>query len=137
MKKILLYPILMLLISSVSLINLSSCKKDEPKPPAPSNNVGRIIFWQGKANAEDNAELGITSLKMFVAGNLVGSMAADLYWNVAPDCGNQSAVNTTWQLGTRTSQTVTYEIKDQDNEVIYSGSITVNKDECYQFEMEP
>jgi hypothetical protein len=134
MKKLLLHPLMLLLLSATTLINLSSCSKEEPEP---TNNVGRIIFWQGKANADDNVDLGITSLKFYVAGELVGSMAADLYWNVAPDCGNTSAVNVNWQLGTKTSQTVTYEIKDQDNEVIYTGSITVYKDQCKQFEMTP
>lgn len=134
MKKLLLHPILLFAVLLTASINLSSCKKDDP---APTNNVGRIIFWQGKANADDNVDLGVTSLKFYVAGELVGSMAADLYWNVAPDCGNTSAVNVSWQLGTKTTQTVTYEIKDQDNDVIYTGSITVFKDQCKQFEMTP
>ncbi len=124
---------LMLLMGTFSL---NSCSKEE-SAPTPTNNTGKIIFWQGKTNAEDNADLGITSLKMYVGGSLVGSMAADLYWNVAPDCGNTSAVNVIWQLGSKTSQTVTYEIKDQDDDVIYSGSITVYKDRCEQFEMTP
>jgi hypothetical protein len=90
MKNPLLHPILLFAVLLTATINLSSCKKDDP---APTNNVGRIIFWQGKANADDNVVLGVTSLKFYVAGELVGSMAADLYWNVAPDCGNTSAVN--------------------------------------------
>ena len=134
MKKLLLNPVLLIAVLATAFMNLSSCKKEDP---APTNNVGRIIFWQGKANADDNVALGITSLKMYVAGELVGSMAADVFWNVAPDCGNTSAVNKTWQLGAKTSQTVTYEIQDQDNTVIYSGSITVYKDQCTQFEMTP
>jgi hypothetical protein len=120
-------------IIMITAFTFNSCKKEEPVV----NNTGRIIFWQGKVNAEDNTDLGITSLKMYVAGQLVGSMAADLYFNVAPDCGNTAAVNATWELGTRTSQTVTYEIKDQDDDVLYSGSITVLKDQCVQFEMTP
>lgn len=135
MKKILLRPLVLFLFSAFALVNLTSCSEEEV--PEPTNNVGSIIFWQGKTNAEDNLDLGITSFKFYVAGELVGSMAADVYWNVAPDCGATSAVNVTWQLGNRDSQTVTYEIQNQDNEVVYSGSITVEKDQCTQFEMTP
>lgn len=96
-------------------------------------DAGNVLFrW---ADAHDNTANGITSLKMYLGGKLVGSMAADLYFNVAPDCGNSSAVNATWQLGTNTSQTVVYEIKDQDNDVIYTGSLTVVKDQCLQMEL--
>lgn len=110
------------------MFSLNSCKKEE-------NNTGRIIVWQAKANAEDNTANGITSFKLFVGGKLSGSMAADLFWNVAPDCGNTSAMNATWDLGTKTSQTVTYEIKDQDDNVVYNGTITVEKDVCKQLEL--
>jgi hypothetical protein len=134
MKKVLYQPVVLLLFLSLAFINLSSCTEEVPEPV---NNVGRIVFWQGKTNAEDNVNIGITSLKFYVAGEIVGSMAADLFWNVAPDCGDTRAVNVNWELGERESQTVTYEIQDQDDDVVYSGSITVNKDQCTQFEMTP
>lgn len=96
-----------------------------------------MVISQGKTNAVVKVYIGITSLKFCVAGEIVASIAAGLVLSVTIDGGDTRAVNVNWDLGERESQTVTYEIQDQDDDVIYSGSITVNKDQCTQFEMTP
>jgi hypothetical protein len=121
-----IYSFLLMLV--FALVGFSGCKKDD--------RVGSVVFWQTKSNAQLLQSIGITSLKMYLGGKLVGSQAASIYFNASPDCGAQGAVTAKHQLGTLTSQVVAYQVLDQDNDVVYDGTMEIKDGVCLGFQLD-
>lgn len=107
----------------------SSCKKEK-------ENTGTVVFWQTQTNAEELRDLGITSLKMYLAGKLVGSQDASIYFNASPDCGAQGAVTANYNLGGLQSQVVAYRVLDQTNDVVYEGTMEIENNVCLAFQLD-
>lgn len=107
----------------------TSCKKDV-------EYAGRVVFWQTQSNASELRSIGITSLKMYLGGQLVGSQDASIYFNASPDCGAQGAVTARYNLGSKTSQVVAYRVLDQDNDLVYEGTMEIKNNVCLAFQLD-
>lgn len=121
--------ILLILSVAAGLTSFSSCKKE-------TENAGRVVFWQTQTNARELRDLGITSLKMYLAGQLVGSQDASIYFNASPECGAQGAVTAKYNLGSMQSQVVAYRVVDQDNELVYDGTMEIKHNVCLAFQLD-
>lgn len=96
---------------------------------------GSVVFWYGKNSTEDLLDFGSTSLSYFVDGQLVGSSAANVYFTGAPNCGQNSSVTVTKQLGGAKSKTYSYKVVDQDNDVIWEGIVNIDANTCLKLEL--
>lgn len=89
----------------------------------------KVIFWQDNANASSWSSLGVTALKFYVDGTLIGSAAATVY-NSSPSCSSSGLASTTKNLGSSKTKAVSYSVKDQDNFEWYSGTLNLDGTTC-------
>jgi len=95
----------------------------------------KITFWYGQTTAGNLVSDGVTSLTYYVDNNLVGSSAASVYYTGAPECGQSSTIGVTKDLGSNTSKTVTYKVLDQDDQIVWEGTKTLNANTCLALEL--
>lgn len=113
------------------VMSITGCSKDEEL-----SKSGSIVFWQTKSNAQALQADGIESLKMYFGGRFVGSQDAGVYFNVSPDCGAQGAVTAEFDLGTSTTKVVAYEVYDQDNLIVYDGTVQITDGVCLALQLD-
>ncbi len=100
----------------------SSCKKDD----GTCTFQAKVIFWQKQANASSWGALGVTSLKFYVDGALIGSSAPTIYFSSSPSCSSTGLASVTKDLGSSKSKSFSYSVKDQTNFEWYSGTINLD-----------
>ena len=86
----------------------------------------KVIFWQTLTNAAGWSALGVTALSFYVDGQFIGSCAATEYNGSVPTCGGSGQASVTKNLGTSSSKSYSWSIKDEDGYEWYSGSITLD-----------
>jgi hypothetical protein len=96
---------------------------------------GSVVLWTSSVSSSFYATSGITNVKYYVNGNYVGSVAANLYFNNAPNCGNPDAVTVELDLGSNKSGQASLELRDQNNDVIGTESITFAANTCTSYEL--
>lgn len=99
------------------------------------NYEGDVVFWYGESAAEFLIGDGATTLYFYVDNQVVGSEAANLYWTSAPDCGQNSSITVTKNLGTGTNRSYEYEVQDQTGWVYWSGVVNFTANTCLQIEL--
>ncbi|OFY21261.1 MAG: hypothetical protein A2W98_14870 [Bacteroidetes bacterium GWF2_33_38] len=109
------------------IMSLNSCTKE---------SEGSVVFWYGQETSEELADYNISTLKFYLAGELVGSTSADVYWYSKPDCGSNASITATINLGKYETQAYDYEVKDQYGNILWEGTINVNADECQALELQ-
>lgn len=98
---------------------------------------GDVVFWYGKAAAEDNVANGVTALTFYLDGQLIGSSAGDVFKTSAPDCGSSGSISATKKLGFSKEKSYKYEVKDQDGDIVWSGNVTLTGNKCIGIELLP
>ena len=96
---------------------------------------GRVVFWYNEATATLLSLSGVTALTYFVDGKVVGSSAAYVYWTAEPDCGQNSSITVTKNLGNVKSKAYTYSVKDQDGNELWSGIINFTANTCLAIQL--
>ena len=96
---------------------------------------GRQVLWYGESAANGLVLDGATSLTYYVDGQLVGSSAANIYWDVAPDCGQDASLTITKNLGAVKTQAYTYKVLDQTGWEYWSGVLNFNANTCTSLEL--
>jgi hypothetical protein len=145
MKKISL-----ILIVGLSLISLQSCRPEEGCTNKDATNYspdaekddgsckykGEIVFWYDATTSANLIDYDSMSLKFYVDGNLVGSTASSVYWNSAPNCGQNSSITVSKDLGSDKSKSANYQVKDEYDEVLWQGSVTFEANTCSKYRLE-
>ncbi|MDR1544713.1 MAG: hypothetical protein LBS50_09990 [Prevotellaceae bacterium] len=91
---------------------------------------GSVVFWYSKTTAEYLVNRGVTTLKFYVDNEFAGSQAASMYWNSAPECGQNASTTVTKDLGSSTSKSSEYVVKDQNENVLWQGLATFTDGVC-------
>jgi len=140
----------LLLFASLILVSLSisSCQKEgctDPNatnydPEAKSNDgtcryEGQLVFWYGQLTAQELALDFVSTLTYYVDDVFVGTQAAGVFWPAAPECGQDTTISVNQLLGSNTSRNYTYEVDDQTGSLVWSGSVTVNANQCMKLEL--
>jgi len=92
--------------------------------------ASKVIFWQNQTNAGSWSALGVTSLKFYINGKLIGSCAANVYNSSPPTCKGSGQASENVNLGSSKTKNVSYSIKDQSNFEWYKGSMSLDGSTC-------
>jgi hypothetical protein len=125
------------------LLMISSCKKegctdadatnyniDAKKDDGSCTYEGSVVFWYDETVATNLVTDGAVSLTYSVGGVLAGSQAANIYWTGAPECGQNSSITYTYNLGGVKTNALTYSIKDQTDWEYWSGLVNIDANTC-------
>jgi len=92
---------------------------------------GGVVFYHDKETSQNLINAGITHLKYYVDGNFQKSIYANIYWDNTPDCHSQTAFTIeNYGLGQVKSRLFNYQIKDQNNIILKSGTFTIKAKSC-------
>lgn len=111
------------------LLSFASCTKED------TDKSGSVVFWYGQSTSTSLQAADITSLTIYVDGEIVGTYSTNLYAAKIPDCGAQASVGTTKSLGSSDSKPFTYVVKDNFGNVVWDGSVTLQSNTCITFEL--
>jgi len=137
------------LIFTISLLLISSCAKETGCTDKDATNYsstaekdcncckyeGQYVFWYGKTTADWLVNNNITSLTYYVDGQIVGSQKASLYWTGAPNCGQSASVTVNKILGSAKNKSYFFQVKDQDDVVIWEGTTDYEANVCSKLEL--
>lgn len=136
------------LVVIVAAIALSGCKVEGCTDPEASNYdvdandndgscnyEGDLVFWYNETASAGLINDGSTSLTYYINNQVVGSSASNTFWNSAPNCGQNSSVTATIDLGSSQSVAVSYSVVDQDSFEIWAGDISVDANSCLALEL--
>jgi len=96
---------------------------------------GAAVFYNNQSTSQNLLNDGISSLKYYVSGSIQGSYIANLYWDPVPDCDSDSAVTIPMRgLGLNPTQNFGYQVRDQDDNILETGSFLMTGNECTKIE---
>ena len=96
---------------------------------------GQAVFWYGANTANGLINDGATSLTFYVDGSIVGSSAANVYWGSQPECGDNSSITVTYNLGDVKSLAAIYSIRDQTGWEYWNGIVNFTANDCKSLEL--
>lgn len=113
-------------------VNYSSSAK---KNDGSCKYEGSVVFWYGPATSSFLQNDNAITLTYYVDGQVVGSSATSVFWNSIPECGQNSSVTVTKDLGGSKSNAYTYSIKDQTGFEYWSGVLNFSANTCQKIEL--
>lgn len=92
---------------------------------------GGVVFYHGLETSQNMIKAGIKYIKFYVDGHFEASISANVYWSTVPDCQNDEAFTIeNYGLGHSKSKDFDYAIKDQDENLIKTGTFTIKANAC-------
>ncbi len=144
--------ILFLQIVSVALVisTMSSCKKKGCTDSTSTNFCtkcnaddgscqyqGNVVIWWNQATSTTWTNNLVSSIEVWVDGVLVGSSAANVYYQSVPTCGANGSITCTKNLGTSKTASATVVIKRATfGTVLNTGSFTYTGGACVQLQIQ-
>ena len=134
---------------TVSIVVLgTSCKKkgctdplavnystEAKKDDASCTYESTFSVWWGEANSQYFVSYPVTTLYLYVDGALQGSAATNVFMTGGDfDCG-AGLIESTFDLGSNTSKTISYEIKDENGIIWYSNPSLTLDPNCNKLEL--
>lgn len=96
---------------------------------------GYAVIWYGEEASAGLVADGATALTFYLNDEVIGSSAASVYWASEPDCGEESTVSVTEDLGRDKRKTYTLSVRDQDNFEYWKTDITFEGNSCLALEL--
>lgn len=97
---------------------------------------GQAVFWYGSAVAQDLDAYFSDTLTFYVEGEAQIVTATDMYWSVAPDCGEYNTYTVTASLPGGEPRVVSYQVIDNFDDVLWDGIVAFNLGGCTAIELE-
>jgi|TARA_B110000914_G_C15286312_1_gene364494 hypothetical protein len=95
---------------------------------------GQAVLWYGEEVATEKQQFA-TSYSFYSDGQLVGSQAVTMFWTASPDCGQQSSITITKDMGNNTSMSASYEVIDDQGYTVWEGIINFQANTCLSLEL--
>jgi hypothetical protein len=134
----------------LTLASLQSCKKEEGCTDKSASNYsetaekddgsckykGSVVFWYNQATSNYlTSDPPSQSLVFYVDGAVVGSTAANVYWNSAPTCGTNGSITVEKDLGTSKSKSYAYRVLDNNGWELWSDNVVFEANTCFELEL--
>ena len=92
---------------------------------------GGVVFWHNEATSNNLVAAGISQIEFYVNGSFADQVPANVYWSSAPDCQDDVAYTVeNYGLGFSMSETFNYVIRDQDDNVLETGTYEIVGNTC-------
>jgi len=129
-----------------TILALASCK--DPVPGCTNRNAenynvaaeeddgtcsfrGGAVFYHDTQTGQQLLNNGVTNVRLFVDGTFMDSMSPNVGFSFVPTCDNVDAmIMSNFGIGNSPLKTFQYQIKDQDNNVLSSGTFEIRGNEC-------
>lgn len=96
---------------------------------------GDVVVWYGESTSQDLIADGVTSLTFYVDGEIEGSAASSVFWTSEPNCGQSGSWSVSLRLGGNSSQLLSYEVVDQDDNSLWSGNLDFQANTCTSYKL--
>lgn len=131
------------------LFILVSCKKKEGCTDLDATNYdesakiddkscvykGSLVLWYKSGVFTGLASTGVTNLNVYVNGQFAMQHPVGGYNNTVPDCGMENTITVEVDLGIKKSETYPFEVYDQNDNLLWSGEISVSGNTCTSKEL--
>lgn len=92
---------------------------------------GSAVIYHDVTTGQALVDNGVTNVKLYLDGVFWDSMSPNVGFNLAPSCDNLDAMLVSnYGIGSAPSKTFQYQIKDQNNVVLSSGTFEIRGNEC-------
>jgi hypothetical protein len=97
---------------------------------------GSVVFWYNQATSNYlTSDPPSQSLVFYVDGAVVGSTAANVYWNSAPACGTNGSITVEKDLGTSKSKSFAFKVVDNNNYEHWSNNVVIQANSCFKLQL--
>lgn len=110
----------------LSILSITSCTKQQQ---------GDYVLWYDEATAQSLVDDDSFTLTYIVDGETQATMDSDLYYTSEPQCG-VGGINITMEWEDSETKTVSYIVKDQVDDIIFSGNLTFQANKCLKLKLE-
>ena len=97
---------------------------------------GQAVFWYGASVAVDLDTYLSDTLTFYVDGEPMLTAATDMYWSVAPDCGDYNTYTITTSLTDGEARVASYQVIDNFDDVLWDGVVAFNLGGCTAIELD-
>ena len=94
-----------------------------------------VVFWISEVNSDTYIAGSVNTLSIYIDGDLKGSLATINFSSSAPACGSGEGLEFEVNLGSSNSKQFNFEVKDENDNVLHNGTITVEARECEKVEI--
>lgn len=136
------------LLFIVSFLIFTSCKKegctdelanntssDATKDDGSCTYTSSVVFWHNSTTRSALSNQGVSSLNFFLDGSPLGSSGITTTFASAPGCDEQAAFVREIAYDEQSVKVLNYEVKDQNDQLLFTGSVTFTSNECISEEL--
>jgi hypothetical protein len=92
---------------------------------------GGAVFYHEFATSQFMLDNGIAYTKIYVDGSYKGNLSANTHWTFLPSCSSETAVTIeNYGLGYVKSKQFNYEIRDNNNSILKTGTFQITANNC-------
>lgn len=111
----------------------SKAKKDDGS----CSYEASVQFWFDAATSLDMSLDDISTLTVYIGDEELGTYLVDDFSDSTPSCGASGIISKTFQLGSSKSKKVSFEIVDDNDEVVDSGDLVIEASaKCNNYQIE-
>ena len=136
------------LLLIISFFLVASCKKEgctdenatNPTAGAKKDDgsctyESTVVFWHTATTRTIMNNNGISSLNFYLDGTLLGTKGTTTVYSSAPDCSVTTAFVRSIAYDESPSKNLSYEVKSQAGQLVFSGTIAFLNGECISQEL--
>lgn len=93
------------------------------------------MFWFGETRHHAFENGGSTTLDFYLCDELIGTSQVEDFSTSTPNCSDNGVISVTRDLNGNKQHEFIYEVKDDLDQVVQIGTVTLEADNCLQFEL--
>lgn len=92
---------------------------------------GAVVFWYSKATSDSLLADSAKTLTFYLDGQVVGSLAAGVYRNSLPFCGDDSCLTVIKEIESVKSKSFSFKVVDQTGWTYWNDVLEVSDKTCW------